>query len=495
MSDFTADTGRHLPNREKTKFDLEKRIPVQVIWEITLACNLRCSHCGSRAGKPRANELTTVECYDLIQQLADAGTREISLIGGEAYLRRDWLDIIEAIKTTGILCILQSGGRALTREKITAAKRAGLDSLGLSIDGLRTSHDRLRGVAGSFVQATDAIRFAKDIGLNVTVNTQINRLNWKELPELLDELIALGISVWQVQLTVAMGNAADNADILLQPFEMEELHALLEFLHGRAETFGIRIDPGNNIGYFGKYESRWRSISNSISHWTGCTAGSTALGIESDGTIKGCPSLPSSVYGGGNIREVSLNSMFKETGRLKNQRDRNRSDLWGLCKVCYYADLCMAGCSWTTHVLFGRAGNNPYCIYRARQLSKFGLSEEVVKIQEAPGLPFDHGLFELRVLNSQGELFNESELLELDILGGSKIDRQGSQQISVIKCSICNEYTDENKTSCDFCGEIRFTANNTNDYNREIAFNLRMLIDDIAVRSKMIEDIVEKIGR
>src|SRR5690349_7267237 len=60
---------------------------VYVVWEITLRCDLACGHCGSRAGKPRADELTTAEALDLVRQIAEMGAHEVTLIGGEAYLR------------------------------------------------------------------------------------------------------------------------------------------------------------------------------------------------------------------------------------------------------------------------------------------------------------------------------------------------------------------------------------------------------------------------
>src|ERR1700745_4376755 len=82
-----------VPQGVRTGQDRRGHVPVHVVWEITLACNLKCGHCGSRAGKRRANELSTAECLDVVRQLAAAGTREITLIGGEAYLRRDWLEI------------------------------------------------------------------------------------------------------------------------------------------------------------------------------------------------------------------------------------------------------------------------------------------------------------------------------------------------------------------------------------------------------------------
>src|SRR3979490_2460005 len=107
--------------RRRLRADQDRRahVPVHVVWEITLACNLKCGHCGSRAGKRRANELSTSECLDVVRQLAAAGTREITLIGGEAYLRRDWLEIAAEIARHGIHCGVQTGARGLTRERIT----------------------------------------------------------------------------------------------------------------------------------------------------------------------------------------------------------------------------------------------------------------------------------------------------------------------------------------------------------------------------------------
>jgi MoaA/NifB/PqqE/SkfB family radical SAM enzyme len=69
--------------------------------------------CGSRADHRRPKELTTAECIDVVETLARLGTREISLIGGEAYLQSDWAEIIRAICSDGIYCATQPGGRKL----------------------------------------------------------------------------------------------------------------------------------------------------------------------------------------------------------------------------------------------------------------------------------------------------------------------------------------------------------------------------------------------
>ena len=70
------------------------------VWELTLACCFGCRYCGSAGGRARADELTTAECMDAAEQLADLGCRRVSLIGGEVFLRRDWAQI--AGRLTGL---------------------------------------------------------------------------------------------------------------------------------------------------------------------------------------------------------------------------------------------------------------------------------------------------------------------------------------------------------------------------------------------------------
>ena len=294
------------PRRYVTEADLRNCQPVYAVWEITLKCDLACNHCGSRAGKARPAELSTEECFDVIDQLAKMGCREVTVIGGEAYLRKDWVDLIARIRDQGMDATMTTGGKNLTEERVKAAADAGLQGVSVSIDGVEATHDKIRGVHGSHRAALESIERLKRHGITVGCNTQINALSWKQLPQIMDTIIGAGASHWQVQLTVAMGNAVDHPELLLQPYQLAELYPELNFT-----------------------------------------------------------------------------------------RDRTTNDLWGRCKSCYYADVCRAGCSWTTTVLFGKPGNNPYCHWRVLELEKEGLRERIVKIQDAPGTPFDQGKFEV----------------------------------------------------------------------------------------------------
>lgn len=359
-----------------------------------MRCNLSCGHCGSRAGKPRDHELSTEECLALVDELARLAVLEVSLIGGEAYLHPGFFPVLKALKAHGIEVGLTTGGRAIDAELARAMADAGLDSVSVSLDGLEAAHDAQRGVDGSFRLALDAIEAFRAASVFVSVNTQINRKSSPDLEALLETIISHGVSAWQIALTVAMGRAADRPEWLLQPYDLLELFPRLAALKQRCDAASVRLWPGNNIGYFGPYERLFRG-QMPLGHGYSCGAGVTTLGIESDGTIKGCPSLPSDGWVGGNVREESLAAIWERSPRLRYIRDRSVDDLWGFCRTCYYAEECRAGCTWTGFSLFGRAGNNPYCHHRALELARQGLRERVERVEAPPQQPFDIGRFEI----------------------------------------------------------------------------------------------------
>lgn len=373
--------------RALTADDVANPRPVYVVWELTLRCDQACRHCGSRAGVARRDELTADEALDLVGQMAAIGVREVTLIGGESYLRDDWLAIIAAITAAGMRCSLVTGGRGLTPDRAMAAAHAGATSVSVSIDGLGPTHDALRAVPGSYdgaLRALDAVRAA---GAVPTVNTQINQRNRAELAALGEVLVAHGVRAWQLQLTTPMGRAADVAELVLQPWQLLDVVPDVARLKGALAPRGLDVMATNNLGYFGPHEGDVRAGG----HWIGCTGGRWSLGVQSDGTIKGCSSLPAGPYGDQNVRDASLGAIVAGSPALAAMRDRTSADLWGFCASCYYADVCLGGCVWTAHTLLGKPGNMPWCHHRAIELKARGRRERLVAVGAAPGRPFDRG--------------------------------------------------------------------------------------------------------
>jgi radical SAM protein with 4Fe4S-binding SPASM domain len=184
--------------------------------------------------------------------------------------------------------------------------------------------------------------------------------------------------------------------MILQPYDLIDLMPRLAAMKERAFDDGILLMPSSPLGYFGPEERLLRSMARGQSgHYTGCQAGKSVMGIESDGAVKGCPSLQTRHYVGGNLRERPLAELWDHSPVIGFNRPRSVDDLSGFCRSCPFAATCLGGCSFTAHAILGRIGNNPMCHFRARTLAREGLRERLVLRQRAPGEPFDNGLFEI----------------------------------------------------------------------------------------------------
>lgn len=381
--------------------------PVYAVWELTIRCDHACAHCGSRAGAfQRPDELDRETALATARKLAALGTREVTLIGGEAYLSPHCLPVTRELVSHGVRVTMQTGGLGLTPARVARLKDAGVSAIGFSIDGPEAVHDVLRDRPGSFRAATAGMRNAVDAGLLITANSQVNRLNHHLLEETADLLHDLGARVWRAQLTVPMGRAADRPEWILEPWRVPELVETLARIQTRyaerAKAEGLPahrifdVQAGNNVGYYGPHEVLLRSRpGKGAAWWNGCQAGRVTLGIESDGTVKGCPSLPTAPYAGGKLTDLPLETLWRDNETVGFTSRRTVDELWGFCRTCYYAETCMAGCSFTAHATLGRRGNNPFCTYRATELAKRGRRERLVPVERAEGVPYDFGRFEI----------------------------------------------------------------------------------------------------
>lgn len=383
-------------NNRRIDVSSKKYFPAYIVWELTLKCDQACVHCGSRAGNVRQSELTIKEALKLAEDIIAMNPREVVLIGGEAYLHEGFFAIVERLSSKNIIVTMTTGGKGITEDLAKKSVNAGLKNVSVSIDGTEFHHDLIRRNKGSFKQATNALSHFKKAGSLISSNINVNRINKNDLEEVYNHLKSNGINSWQIQITTPLGRASDRPDMILQPWDLIELMPKIQSLKKKAFADGILLMPGNNLGYFGPKEKLLRSLKiEDTDHWAGCQAGRFVMGIESDGGIKGCPSLPSISYIGGNARDKSLSEIWNTSPEISFTRNRTVNDLWGFCRTCPFAKACMGGCSFTSHSLFGKTGNNPYCHYRALTLSKQNIRERLILNKNSPSLPFDYGLFEI----------------------------------------------------------------------------------------------------
>jgi radical SAM protein with 4Fe4S-binding SPASM domain len=345
--------------------------PRNCVWELTLACNLRCGHCGSRAGKPRPGELSTTECLDVVGQLAELGCELVTLSGGEPTIRRDWDVIARAIADRGMKVNMVTNGafrdEAATRAIARRAKDAGLCNIGISIDGPEEVHDGIRG-AGTFARTIASVRTFRAEGLPVGVLTTVTRQNLHLLPEIKRLVQEAGATLWRLQLGKPMGSLCEHRDLVLRP---EQMLVLVPMIARLKKEGGLHVAIGDSIGYYGPYDEllRGRGWRGRKECWKGCQAGMQAIGIEADGGVKGCLSLQAKwgdrdPFVEGNLRERRLSALWHDPRSFAFNRAFSVDQLTGVCVGCPKGQLCRGGARCVSSATLGVVTEDPWCWFR-----------------------------------------------------------------------------------------------------------------------------------
>ena len=129
----------------------KKYKPLNIVWETTLKCNMKCIHCGSSAGCERKNELTTKESIEVLNNLKKLGVNLVTMMGGEPFLRKDWEIIAKHIKSLDMDLTIISNGFLINKNIISKLKKLDPYTVAISIDGgKKETHDKIRGFNGSF---------------------------------------------------------------------------------------------------------------------------------------------------------------------------------------------------------------------------------------------------------------------------------------------------------------------------------------------------------
>lgn len=336
-------------------------VPIAVGWELTMACNMRCTHCGSSCATALPGELTTAEALGLCDQLAELGVQRVTLSGGEPLLRPDWPLLAEKLTRRGVRVTMISNGWLISRATIEGARRAGVNLIAVSLDGLEPTHDAIR-KPGSFRRVLDALTLMRSLDFPSGVITTILKRNLPELPALRDVLVAQQPRTWQLQIGRAMGSLAGYPGEWLEPLDTR---TVLDFAAEVARGTSMIVDLADCLGY---YTVQNREVSASRrpdgAGWSGCHAGKRAFGIRHDGDISACNSIRDGSGIEGNVREAALEQIWTRPGAFQAYRTRTRESLTGVCRECQFGALCLAGCTSARRSLCGSDGEYAFCAYR-----------------------------------------------------------------------------------------------------------------------------------
>ncbi len=177
--------GRHsgkLPSH-LLQFSEDKK-PV-VVWNVGQRCNLKCVHCYSHSlNREYTGELSTDEGKALIEDLARFGSPVLLFSGGEPLLRKDLPALASLATERGMRAVVSTNGTLITKKMAEELRRVGLSYVGISLDGMKETNDRFRGMEGAFDAALTGIRNCQEAGIKVGLRFTINRRNAADVPQI-----------------------------------------------------------------------------------------------------------------------------------------------------------------------------------------------------------------------------------------------------------------------------------------------------------------------
>lgn len=358
-------------------FDFNER-PFIVIWETTQACDLVCAHCRACAQPLRSpEELSRAEAERLIDEVARMRVPVFVLTGGDPLKRPDIYELIGYAARQGArVSLTPSATPLLTYEALGNLKNAGVARLAVSLDGsTATIHDAFRGVRGSYEWTLHAVRWAREIGLPVQINTTITRRNLKDMDNLVQLLVTLDIFLWSVFFLVPTGRG--QVSDLVDAEEFEEVFARLYELSHRA-PFDIKTTEAQHYRRYvamRRAEERRRNLPTASQGQIrvsmddiaraprGINDGKGFVFISHKGDVYPSGFLPLSA---GNIRQQSLQEIYRHSPLFLGLRDT--SNLKGKCGVCEFREIC-GGSRARAYALAGDPfAEEPRCVYEPKAI-------------------------------------------------------------------------------------------------------------------------------
>lgn len=321
--------------------------------EITRKCNAKCIHCIVDAGEEKTDELTSLEIIKLIEDMSDYNPRSITLTGGEVFTKKDWPLYLQKITGLGIRPMMLTNGMLINDEVIDILKLYPNIGLGISLDGAKKeTHDYIRGINGIFDHFCEIVPKLRAEQIYVGVPTTVMQSNYDELDDILDLLISLNASAWQIQAVKPYGRLPKEECLTERQF-----YKLAEKIVYYREHYldKMNIVEADCIGYYSLFQDKLY-----IKKWRGCECGIYSCSIEADGNVKGCPNMNNSE---GNIRERSFKEIWNDHNSFKYNRTPNIDNLEGYCKECKHKYVCRGGCPQNVKCKSGGS----FCLYKIEQ--------------------------------------------------------------------------------------------------------------------------------
>ena len=224
------------------------RLPIGAVYEATMRCNLHCEFC-------YVGDLLNIEgewreelTLDALRRaFPDRAGFQISLTGGEIFMRKDIMSVLNLFRDKGYACgYLTTNGTIISEERAEAladlAAAGFLKHISVSVDGPGELHDAARGLKGTFERTCAGLRRLQEAAqrkgapLRVSINTTVAHESLDALDQMVDVAEQLGVDA--IGLNHLMYSTPEEVDETVRLLGAEDASAIATF---------VTADPGIDI--------------------------------------------------------------------------------------------------------------------------------------------------------------------------------------------------------------------------------------------------------
>jgi Fe-coproporphyrin III synthase len=321
-----------------------------VIWNLIRRCNLTCKHCYSiSADKDFPGELETAEVYEVMDDLKRFRVPVLILSGGEPLLHRDIFEISRRAKDMDFYVGLSTNGTLITRDNIRQIADIGYDYVGVSIDGLKETHDYFRRRQGAFEESMNGIRLCRENGIKIGMRFTITMDNAHELPEMLKLMEREEVDKFYLShLNYAGRGNRNRKDDAYHQVSRDAMDLLFDACWDDVQAGRHREFVTGNNDADGVYLLFWIArrfpehveyMRARLEQWGGNSSGVNIANIDNLGNVH--PDTFWWDYSLGNVRERPFSEIWQDTRDplMAGLKARPRP-LKGRCAECHHQSVC-----------------------------------------------------------------------------------------------------------------------------------------------------------
>ncbi|MBI1424858.1 MAG: heme d1 biosynthesis radical SAM protein NirJ [Gammaproteobacteria bacterium] len=359
-----------------------------VIWNLIRRCNLTCKHCYSiSADKDFPGELSTQQVYGVMDDLKAFHVPVLILSGGEPLLRPDIFEISKRAKAMGFYVGLSTNGTLIDESNIAAIAEVGYDYVGISIDGLRDTHDRFRRRIGAFDESMRGIRLCREAGIKVGMRFTLTQDNAHELPALLQIMEAEQVDKFYLShLNYAGRGNKNRKDDVVHLLTRQAMDLLFDTCWADVEAGRQREFVTGNNDADGVYLLQWIAqrfperlahMRQVLANWGGNSSGVNIANIDNLGNVH--PDTFWWHYNLGNVKQRRFSEIWPDISDplMAGLKQRPRP-VEGRCGQCGYLDVCNGNTRVRAHQLTNNFwAEDPACYLSDEEIGVSGYGERL----------------------------------------------------------------------------------------------------------------------